>query len=141
MAILSKKVWKKHTNPWSGWTRILGFYFIPVAIWYHNWYFLAGLIVFFAVNPFLFPEPKSKDNWMSKSILGEEVWHKKGLFQKDIPTVLNIFNGIFFGIMIYGAYTNLLEVTVSSTILSGVFKLWFLDRMVFYYKLPEQKLF
>ena len=32
---------------------------------------------FFAINPILFPEPKSKDGWMSKSILGEELWTKK----------------------------------------------------------------
>ena len=134
MAILSKRIWRKHANPWSGWTRVLGLYFIPIALWYHNWYLLGGLILFFVVNPMLFPESKSKNSWMSKSILGEEMWLKKGIFQKDFSTVLNIFNGSFFFIMIYSAYTNLLEITISSTILSSVFKLWYLDRMAFYYQ-------
>ncbi len=134
MAILSKRIWRKHANPWSGWTRVLGLYMIPIALWYHNWYFLGVLIVFFVVNPILFPETKSKNSWMSKSILGEEMWLKKGIFQKDFSTVLNIFNGFFFFIMIYSAYVNLLEITISSTILSSVFKLWYLDRMVFYYQ-------
>ena len=42
--------------------------------------------------------------------------------------------GLFFFIMIYAAFNNLLEITVFSTILSSVFKLWYLDRMVLYYE-------
>ena len=107
---------------------------IPIALWYHNWYFLGLLVVFFVVNPILFPESKSKNSWMSKSVLGEEMWLKKGIFQKDFSTVLNLFNGLFFFVMIYSAYTHLLEIAVSSTMLSNVFKLWYLDRMVFYFQ-------
>ena len=134
MKIFSEKIWKRHTNPLSGWTRVTAFLLIPIPFWFQNWYLLIGLLVFFAINPLLFTEPKSKNNWMSKSILGEELWTKKGVLQKDFPTVLNLFNGLFFFILIYGAYNNLLEITVLSTLLSSVFKLWYLDRMVFYYE-------
>ena len=82
----------------------------------------------------MFPESKIKNSWMSKSVLGEEMWLKKGIFQKDFSTVLNLFNGLFFFVMIYSAYTHLLEIAVSSTILSSVFKFWYLDRMVFYFQ-------
>jgi len=134
MKIFSKKIWKRHTNPLSGWTRVMAFFLIPILIWFQNWYLLIGLLIFFAINPILFPEPKSKNNWMSKSILGEELWTKKGVLQKDFPTILNLFNGLFFFVLIYGAYKNLLGITVFSTIISSVFKLWYLDRMVFYYE-------
>ena len=134
MKIFSKKIWKRHTNPLSGWTRVMAFFLIPILIWFQNWYLLIGLLIFFAINPILFPEPKSKNNWMSKSILGEELWTKKGVIQKDFPTILNLFNGFFFFVLIYGAYKNLLGITVFSTIISSVFKLWYLDRMVFYYE-------
>jgi len=134
MKIFSEKIWRRHTNPLSGWTRVVAFFLIPIPIWIQNWYLLAGLLVFFAVNPILFPEPKNKNNWMSKSILGEELWTKKGVIQKDFPTVLNLFNGLFFFTLIYGAYNNFLEITIFSTILSSVFKLWYLDKMVLYYE-------
>ena len=134
MKIFNEKIWRRHTNPLSGWTRIIAFFLIPFPIWTQDWYLLFVLLVFFAVNPILFPEPKSKNNWMSKSILGEEMWTKEGILQKDFPTVLNLFNGLFFFILVYGAYSNLLEVTFFSTILSSVFKLWYLDRMVLYYE-------
>ena len=134
MKIFSQKIWKRHNNPLSGWTRVMAFFLIPILIWFQNWYLLIGLLIFFAINPILFPEPKSKNNWMSKSILGEELWTKKGVLQKDFPTILNLFNGLFFFVLIYGAYKNLLGITVFSTIISSVFKLWYLDRMVFYYE-------
>ena len=92
------------------------------------------LLIFFAINPVLFPEPKNKNSWMSKSILGEELWTKNGVIQKDFPTVLNLFNGLFFFIMIYASFNNILQATVFSTVLSSVFKLWYLDRMVLYYE-------
>ena len=76
---------------------------------------------------------------MSKSILGEELWTKRGVFQKDFPTVLNLFNGLFFFILIYGAYNNLLAVTIFSTVLSSVFKLWYLDRMVQLYENTQRQ--
>ena len=134
MEIFNEKIWKRHTNPLSGWTRVIAFYLIPVSVWFQNWFLLIGLLIFFAINPIIFPVPKNKDNWMSKSILGEELWTKKGVIQKDFPTILNLFNGLFFFVLIYAAYNNLLEITVFSTILSSVFKLWYLDRMVFYYE-------
>ena len=134
MRIFSEKIWKRHTNPLSGWTRVMAFFLIPILVWFQNWYLLIGLLIFFAINPILFPEPKSKNNWMSKSILGEELWTKKGVLQKDFPTILNLFNGLFFFVLIYAAYKNFLEITVFSTMLSSVFKLWYLDRMVFYYE-------
>ena len=134
MEIFNEKIWKRHTNPLSGWTRVIAFFFFPIPFWFQNWYLLIGLLIFFAINPILFPEPKSKNNWMSKSILGEELWTKKGVLQKDFPTILNLFNGLFFFVLIYGAYKNLLGITVFSTIISSVFKLWYLDRMVFYYE-------
>jgi len=134
MKIFSEKIWRRHTNPLSGWTRVVAFFLIPIPIWYQSWYYLIILLVFFAINPLLFPEPKSKNNWMSKSILGEELWTKKGVIQKDFSTVLNLFNGLFFFIMLYAAFNNFLEIAVFSTILSSVFKLWYLDRMVFYYE-------
>jgi len=134
MKIFSEKIWKRHTNPLSGWSRVIAFFLIPIPIWFQNWFILAILLIFFVINPVLFPEPKSKNNWMSKSILGEELWIKKGIFQKDFPTILNLLNGMFFFFLVYGAYNNFLEITIFSTILSSVFKLWYLDRMVFYYE-------
>lgn len=76
---------------------------------------------------------------MSQAILGEELWIKKGIIQKDFPTVLNILNGLFFFLMIYGAWNRLIEIAVFSTILSSVFKLWYLDRMALQIKFQNHE--
>jgi len=73
MKIFSEKIWKRHTNSLSAWTRIMVFFLIPIAVWFQNLYFIMGLLIFFTINPILFSEQKNKNNWMSKSILGEEL--------------------------------------------------------------------
>lgn len=129
---IRKIMWKRHVNPWSGWSRMLTFPFLFLAIWYHNWIALAIVIVWYIVNPFLFPEPKSTDNFMSKAVLGEKLW--TGNMRTIFPNVLNGFNGIFFFIAIYASYTNMLWNVVYPAMLSYTFKMWFLDRMVRLYE-------
>lgn len=128
----TSKMWSRHANPWSGWTRLLATPLLFVSIWYHNWIALALVIVWFIVNPLVFPEPESTDNWMSKSVLGEKLW--TGKVRSKFPHVFNIFNGIFFVIALYASYKNMFWHVFYSVILSLTFKLWFLDRMVFIYE-------
>jgi len=125
-------MWRRHTNPWSGWSRMLTFPFLFIAIWYHNWIALAVVIVWYVVNPFLFPEPKSTDNFMSKAVLGEKLWTEK--IRTRFPNVLNACNGIFFVVALYASYRNMLWHVIYPAILSFTFKMWFLDRMVFIYE-------
>lgn len=132
MAILSKKTWRKHTNPWSGWTRLASYPLLFAAIWYHNWIALVVVAIWFIVNPFIFPEPKSTDNWMSKSVLGEQIWTEKVHY--DLSQLLNVFNGIFFLIALYASYQNMFWHVFYPVVLSLTFKMWFLDRMVFIYE-------
>lgn len=132
MAILSKKTWRKHTNPWSGWTRLASYPLLFAAIWYRNWIALVVVVIWFIVNPFIFPEPKSTDNWMSKSVLGEQIWTEKVHY--DFPQLLSVFNGIFFLIALYASYQNMFWHVFYPVVLSLIFKMWFLDRMVFIYE-------
>ena len=137
MPVMSEKKWEKHSNPWSGWSRMISYPLLFVAIWYHNWLALLLIAIWFAINPFLFPKPKSIDNWMSKGVLGEKIWTEKS--HMDFPQLLNLFNGVFFIVAIYASYHNLLWHTFYSVILSSVFKMWFMDRMVFYYDYENSK--
>ncbi len=130
MKVFNKSTWKRHANPWSGWTRVCAFFLFPIPFWFQSWTGLGLLLLFFVINPLIFNEPKSTNNWMSKSIQGEEIWTKNGLFQKDFPTLLNVLNGLFFFLMIYSSYNRMLGDTILSVVLSSVFKLWYLDRMV-----------
>lgn len=132
MAILKNEQWAKHSNPWSGWTRTIVYPFIFLSIWFHHWYALVLVIVFIIINPVLFPKPKNTNNWMSKGVLGEKLWSQK--FRWDFPQFLNLINALFFFPSLYFAYQNMFWQTLYTATIPFIVKLWFLDRMVFYYE-------
>jgi hypothetical protein len=132
MAILSETSWRRHSNPWSGWSRVFVYPLIFVSIWFHNWAALAIVVLFIAVNPFLFPEPEDMSSWMSRGVLGERLWSTK--FRWDLPQLLNVFNGIFFVLALYYTYTNNFWPAPYTVTLPFIFKLWFFDRMVWWYE-------
>lgn len=131
---MKDSTWQRHSNPWSGWTRMFGYWALLAAIYLHNWWFLGGVVVFLIFNPLLFPAPKSQESWMSKAVLGEQLYTKKGLLKKDLPTLLNFLNLPCFIASIYFAYQQDMWLMVAAGLLSTTYKLWFLDRMVVYYE-------
>ena len=136
---MKNKTWARHSNPLSGWSRVVGFFVMMYAIYIHNWWLLGGVVVFIAVNPLIFPKPKKQTQWMSRAVLGEQIYTKGKVLRWDFPTLLNLGNGIFFILGVWGAWYQYWEIAVFGTILSSVFKLWFLDRMVFLYDESNKK--
>jgi hypothetical protein len=136
MAILSKDTWERHSNPWSGWTRLATYPAIFIAIWFHNWLFFAVLFLWLVVNPSVFPKPKNTANWMSRAVLGEQLW--MGKKQLDLSAAVSACAAPPFFIGLYTAYVNLLWPTVFCATITILLKLWFLDRMVFYYEAHER---
>ncbi len=136
MAILKEKNWERHSNPWSGYTRMAILPFLFLSIWVHNWIALGLVIVWTIVNPFIFPKPKNTDNWMSKGVLGEKLWTEK--FRWDFSQFLNIVNGLFFFPALYFAYAHMFWPLLYSATWSFIAKLWFIDRMAFYYEMNKK---
>ena len=77
---MSDRVWARHENPWSVWTRVavlpaltallllradLGWGFAPL---------LALLLGFVWVNPRLFPAPRDRMSWPARAVRGERFW-------------------------------------------------------------------
>ncbi len=63
MAILTKRAWKRHSNPWSAWTRILSYPLVYLPFWNRSWKQGAAEAAWFSLNPLLFPEPKEQQSW------------------------------------------------------------------------------
>jgi len=129
---MSAKTWARHANPWSGWTRILTYPLLYVPIWLHNWYLLVIVAVWFAVNPRIFPKPKSTENWMSKGVLGEQLWTQK--WHWDFPMMLGMVAVPCFIGAVYAAYMRMFWATMFFASNAFVLKLWFVDRMVRFYE-------
>lgn len=92
------------------------------------------LIIFLIINPKLFPKPKHHNAWISRAVLGERLYTKQGLFKKDLATFLNYLNGLAVIAAIYYTWTHQLELAIGAILISILLKLWFLDKMVYYYE-------
>lgn len=74
---LNDETWKRHANPWSVISRNTVLPLLIIAFWSRIWLSWWALIpVFLAtawtwLNPRLFSEPDSFENWCSKAVFGE----------------------------------------------------------------------
>ena len=145
MMRMDDATWERHTNPWSGWTRVLILPLFALAVWSRVWLGwwclvpLALLVVWTVVNPRVFPPPKSIDNWMSKGVLDERVW----LARKEVPIadhhaqmarILLVFTALGVLPFAWGLYHLDIWATLAGLLLVMGGKLWFLDRMVWLYQ-------
>jgi hypothetical protein len=132
MASLIKRAWKRHSNPLSGWTRLLSHPLVYVPFWNRSWKQGAAVAAWFAVNPVLFPESKSDKSWMTRGVLGEERWTAKR--PRDLSMLLGGAAAPFFLGGLWSAYKRRFWPTMlcASTALS--LKLWYVDRMTLYYE-------
>jgi hypothetical protein len=73
---MDDRVWRRHANPWSGWTRVAALPLLVLAIWsrvWIGWWALVAVwlvVVWTWLNPRLFPEPRTLDAWMSRGRAG-----------------------------------------------------------------------
>ncbi len=126
------KFWDRHANYLSGWTRLASYPFLITSLYLRDWYLLAGVVLFIIINPILFPKPIKIQYWMSKGVLGEQLWIKNKAKIKT-ATLMNILNGLSFIIMLVAVFYQYFYITILAGTASGVFKLMFLEEMVLYY--------
>jgi hypothetical protein len=142
---MSPRVWARHANPLSGWTRLPILPLLTAVIYFRaelGWLYLPALfavILWTWVNPRAFPPPLSTQNWMSKAVLGERVWlnrtavpipahHARAarrLSWLALPGLLILA----WGLTVYAPWP-----TVLGCCLAILPKLWFLDRMVWLFE-------
>ena len=138
---MSDAVWDRHTNPWSGWTRIAIPALFAIAIWSRVWigWWSLPLVGLLAVwtwwNPRAFPPPVSVGNWMSRAVLGERVWLAQTAQELPehhtrIPMLIAAASGIGLLPLAWGLWRLDVWAVVTGLVLVTGGKLWFLDRMV-----------
>lgn len=147
---MNDAVWQRHANPISGWSRVITLPLLAISIWsrvWLDWWTLlpvALIILWIWINPRLFPEPKSTNNWMSKGVLGERVWLNRN--KVPIPphhTTVALYLNILTGAGVIPFAIGLIQLniwaTVSGLAIIMIGKLWFLDRMVWLFQDMKEK--
>lgn len=56
---LIRKVFARHSNPWSAWTRFFSAPLVLVPVWNRSWRQGALLGVWLIANPVVFPNPRT----------------------------------------------------------------------------------
>lgn len=127
LSSLSDAMWRRHANPWSIWTRLLSTPLLYLPFWNRSWKQGVGVTAWFAVNPFLFPEPEDQDAWGSRAIRGERRWARKR--PHDASLAIQSAGAVAAIGGLYAAYKHRLTPTVASAVVVMVSNVWFLDRM------------
>jgi hypothetical protein len=68
VAIHTGRIWKRHSNPWSGWTRILIYPLVYLPFWNRRWKQGVAVAAWFAANPLIFPAPEDDSSWATRSV-------------------------------------------------------------------------
>jgi hypothetical protein len=118
---------------------------LAAAVWSRRWLgrwalLPVGLVcVWTAVNPTVFPPPRSLDHWASKAVLGELAWSRRGTIpvpprHRVAPWLLTGLNLAGLPSMVRGLVVLDGRLVVAGLAVHMTGKLWFLDRMVWLYE-------
>jgi len=132
VAAFLKRVWKRHSNPWSVWTRILIYPLVYVPFWNRSWRQGAAVASWFAANPVLFPEPEGDESWATRGVLGEQLWTAER--PRDLSVVINTVSAAIFAGGLVFAYRQRPWPLALCAVVAFLLKIWYIDRMTFYYE-------
>lgn len=141
---MDEAAWARHANPWSVWTRFTVLPMLILTIWsrvWLGWWCLIPVTIavgWMWLNPRIFTQPNSTNNWASKVVLGERVWLNRDNIpvpkhHQRVPNILSAVSasGIIF--LIWGLVALNVWPTLLGVALVYLGKLWFMDRMVWLY--------
>lgn len=142
---MNASVWARHVNPWSGWSRVSILPVFTAAVWsrtWVGWWSLAPIVavlIWTWLNPRLFPPPMSTDNWMSKGVLGEQIWLSHDsepalAHHRPVVRSLTVIGAVGAILLLIGLALSNLPLTVAGLAIAMLSKLWLLDRMVWVYQ-------
>jgi len=132
--ILGEDFWARHTNPWSGYTRLPMGPVLLLGLYRRDWRMVGLTLLYVVINPILFSEPESKDAWISRSVL-EQLWLEEGhgVFEANLPGVLNGLNAVAYCYGLFGAYKRNPQTTALGGGVALTCKLVYLAILVRYY--------
>jgi hypothetical protein len=132
ITLFTKKVFARHSNPWSAWSRLFSAPLVFVPIWNRCWREGTILGVWLIVNPLGFPEPKDDEAWATRAMLGEEMWIAKRPL--DRAMAINV-GATAFGLGgLWGACRQRLLPTAVCTVGQMALLLAYWHEMVLYYE-------
>ncbi|WP_336134681.1 DUF6653 family protein [Natronomonas amylolytica] len=138
--MLPETAWERHSNPKSGWTRLLAYPALILGIYTRKWVVLGATLLFLAINPVLFSAPDDDpDDWMYRGVLAERQWSERGkpFVGLGFPQVLSLAQSVAFLANLYAAYKRKPLATAVTTVATMALKLWFVNELIKRYDASE----
>jgi len=140
LMVMDDRVWDRHANPMSGWSRViigpLLVFFIFARVWLGWWVLVPIAVLLFWTwwNPRAFPPPADHDSWMARGVIGER-WYlvrtRINLPEHHIK-VSNLLTALaVLGVvpLVYGLWVLDPGWTIAGAALCFYPRFWFIDRM------------
>lgn len=130
---LEDRLWSRHSNPWSGWSRVPTGPVLVYAIYRRDWWLVLAALVWAAINPFLFSPPKTQYAWMTRAVLAERWWVREsehGTFGVSYPNVCNAVSALAFIYTLVAAWYRRPAGTTLGTALAFGLKFWWIGVLV-----------
>lgn len=125
--------WERHSNPKSGWSRVLVLPLLLWAVYHRNWRLCGATIVFTVINPVVFSPPSDDTAWMTRVVHAERWWtseRNESVLSLSYPNILNVLN---IPVTVY-AFVAAYRGNPTHTILSGataiLLKFWYVGDLV-----------
>jgi hypothetical protein len=125
--------WSRHSNPKSGWSRLLTGPLLLAALYRRSWRLLAVAVGWTVLNPVAFSAPEeTSDDWMHRGVEAERAWLEDGrsVFGGSYPEVLNVLN---VGVFVYTVCAALARKPVRMALAYAVsvgLKFWFIETLI-----------
>lgn len=71
---LRHRVFARHAHPISAWSRLVTTPLVVAPPWTRRTDVTTAVLVWFAINPMIMPEPTERTSLATRAILGEERW-------------------------------------------------------------------
>ncbi|MCG1005941.1 DUF6653 family protein [Halorubrum lacusprofundi] len=128
-----RTVWERHSNPKSGWSRVLVLPVLLYAVSDRNWKLGMAAVAFTLVNPVLFSPPEDTDAWMTRVVLAEEWWveeQEQRVLGLTYPNLLNLLNIPLTGYAFASVYRKKPVRAALSGMGSMILKFWYVGSLV-----------
>ncbi|MFB1064723.1 DUF6653 family protein [Natrinema sp. H-ect4] len=125
--------WERHSNPKSGWSRVLVLPVLLYAVYHRSWKLAGITVVFTAINPLLFSSPENNDAWMTQVVLAERWWteeQEQSVIGVSYPNVLNLLNISVTGYSFVSAYRKQPIRATLGGLASMILKFWYVGSLV-----------
>ena len=113
IARLRRKVFERHANPLSAWSRWGTTPLVLVPVWTRKWTHAVPVLAWMIANAVVFPKPEHERAWATRAVLGEEMWIVER--PRDAAMAVNAGSTAFLAAALIAARKRTLAPAVAAT--------------------------